>query len=88
MTIRQIFAAGQMLEISGAGYDPDGEFSRNGSIAEPSPAPMALLRAAVLASDAHLVQNSEGGQWHIKGDRRRAHSLWLLQKPVWTRHDL
>ena len=68
MTIRKAFVAGQMLEVSGAGYDPHGEFSRNGSIVEPSPALMALLRAAVLASDAHLVQNSEGGQWHIKGD--------------------
>jgi len=68
MTIRKIFAADQMLEVSGAGYDPHGEFSRNGSIVEPSPALMALLRGAVLASDAHLVQNSEGGQWHIKGD--------------------
>jgi Ca2+-transporting ATPase len=68
MTIRKIFAAGQMLEVSGAGYDPHGEFSRNGSIVEPSPALMTLLRAAVLASDAHLVQNSESGQWHIKGD--------------------
>jgi len=68
MTIRKIFAAGQMLEVSGAGYDPHGEFSWNGSIVETSPAIMALLRAAVLASDTHLVQNSEGGQWHIKGD--------------------
>jgi len=68
MTIRKIFAAGQMLEVSGAGYAPHGEFSRNGSIVESSPALMTLLRAAVLASDAHLVQNSEGGQWHIKGD--------------------
>src|SRR4030066_53889 len=68
MTIRKIFAAGQTLEVSGAGYDPHGEFSRNGSIVEPSPALMALLRAAVLASDAHLAQNSESGKWHIKGD--------------------
>lgn len=68
MTIRKIFAAGQMLEVSGAGYDPHGEFSRDGSIVEPSPALMTLLRAAVLASDAHLVQNSASGQWHVKGD--------------------
>jgi Ca2+-transporting ATPase len=68
MTIREIFTAGQMLEVSGSGYEPHGEFSRNGSIVQPSPALMALLRAAVLASDAHLIQNSEGGQWDIKGD--------------------
>jgi len=68
MTIRKIFAAGQMLEVSGAGYDPHGEFSRNGSIVEPSPALMALLRAAVLASDTHLSRDGDSGQWHIKGD--------------------
>ena len=30
MTVRKIFAAGQMFNVSGAGYAPEGEFSTNG----------------------------------------------------------
>src|SRR3990172_5506190 len=31
MTARRIFADGQMLQVSGAGYEPSGQFSKNGS---------------------------------------------------------
>lgn len=76
MTVRKIFVAGQMLNVSGAGYDPRGAFSQNGSAIEPSPPLTALLRAAVLASDAHLARDRGGSHpglpsgagWHIKGD--------------------
>ncbi len=67
MTVRKIFVAGQTLEVSGAGYDPRGTFSLNGSIVEPTtPNLLSLLRGAALASDARLVQSEE--RWHIKGD--------------------
>jgi Ca2+-transporting ATPase len=66
MTVRQIFVGGHTFEVSGAGYEPSGEFVWNGSSVEP-PAPlMALLRGATLASDARLVHNN--GHWDIKGD--------------------
>jgi len=68
MTVRKIFVAGQMLQVSGSGYDPQGEFSRDGSIVEPTAPLISLLRAGALASDAHLVRTDEGGPWHIKGD--------------------
>ena len=57
MTVRKIFVAGQMLNVSGAGYEPRGEFSRNGTTVEPAEALVALLRAAALASDAHLAHD-------------------------------
>ena len=68
MTARKIFTAGQLLEVSGAGYEPRGEFSRNGITVEPSAALIMLLRAAALSSDAHLVHNQAHGTWHLKGD--------------------
>jgi len=52
--------------VSGAGYEPVGTFAWNGSAAEPSPTLTTLLRGAVLASDARLVQVD--GHWAIKGD--------------------
>ena len=68
MTVRTIFAAGQIMEVSGAGYEPHGQFSRNGSAGEPSDAVKLLLQAAALASDAHVVHDEADGRWHVKGD--------------------
>ncbi len=66
MTVRQIFVAGHTFEVSGAGYNPHGTFSQNGSTVTP-PAPLLeLLRGGALASDARLVQNDS--RWDIKGD--------------------
>ena len=31
MTVRQVFASGQLLEVTGVGYDPAGEFRANGT---------------------------------------------------------
>ena len=66
MTVRKIYTAGGLFKVSGAGYEPRGMFSRNGSSNQPTPELKALLTAAALASDAQLVQ--EGDTWLIKGD--------------------
>jgi Ca2+-transporting ATPase len=65
MTVRKIFSAGQMFEVSGAGYAPEGKFS-----VAPTEALRLTLTAAALASDAHLVNggNASGSGWDIKGD--------------------
>ncbi len=68
MTARKIFVAGQMLEISGAGYEPHGQFSIDGLPIEPSDALKRLLQAATLASDAYIVRGEPDGRWHLKGD--------------------
>lgn len=67
MTVRKIFAAGQLLEISGTGYEPQGHFLKNGAVVDLSEPMKLLLRAATLASDAHIVR-SESGRWDVKGD--------------------
>ncbi|MBN1218174.1 MAG: cation-translocating P-type ATPase [Anaerolineae bacterium] len=66
MTVRQIYVAGQMFQVSGSGYDPKGGFSLAGTPVEPPEALLEFLRAATLASDSYLVQHN--GQWEIKGD--------------------
>ena len=70
MTARKIYAAGEMFSISGAGYEPNGTFSRNGISDQPPPELKALLTAAVLSSDTHLVpgENGTGLGYAIKGD--------------------
>ncbi len=68
MTARRIFCAGQILSVSGAGYEPHGEFSWNGSVVDPEEPAKRLLRAAVLAADAHIVYSENERRWHVKGD--------------------
>jgi Ca2+-transporting ATPase len=63
MTVCKIFVAGQLLEVPGAGY----EFSRsrqNLVLFEPL---MLLLRAAALASDAHITFDGSD-RWQVRGD--------------------
>ena len=68
MTVRKAHVAGQMFDVSGTGYEPHGQFTHNGGATQPSEPLKQLLRAAALASDAHIVHNEADGRWHVKGD--------------------
>ncbi|MDO8582180.1 MAG: cation-translocating P-type ATPase [bacterium] len=68
MTVRKVYVAGHMLDVSGSGYDPRGHFSRDGVAIDPFEPLIQLLRAGSLASDAHLQQHESDGLWHMKGD--------------------
>jgi len=68
MTARRILCAGDLLSVGGAGYEPHGEFSIGGVSSAPRDSAMRLLRAAALASDAHIVYNENERRWHVKGD--------------------
>jgi len=66
MTARKVVAGGQVIDISGTGYDPEGTFSLNGQRLDPPEALNRLLQAAALASDARLIKID--GHWTLKGD--------------------
>ena len=68
MTARKILVAGQLLDVSGAGYDPAGHFSQQGTVTEPPDALRRMLQAAALASDARIVFSDSEGRWCVKGD--------------------
>jgi Ca2+-transporting ATPase len=68
MTARKLFVAGQILEISGTGYEPSGQFLSNGAVVTLSEPVKRLLQAAALASDAHLSPAESADRWLVKGD--------------------
>src|SRR5574341_2090895 len=68
MTVRKILAAGDVFEVSGAGYEPVGAFTRDGQPVEPPAHLKRVLQAAVLASDAHIERETNDGRWRVKGD--------------------
>jgi Ca2+-transporting ATPase len=67
MTVRRVATADGLLDVSGVGYDPVGEFLADGIAVQPPPSVTELLRAALLSSDARVVLD-ERARWHVEGD--------------------
>jgi len=68
MTIRRIYTDGKLIDVTGTGYEPKGEFHLDGKVVEPGQdiALETLLRASSLCNDTSLT--SVNGLWEIKGD--------------------
>lgn len=66
MTVRKIYLNGQIVEVSGVGYEPKGKFSIGDIILEKNDHLALLLKIAVLCNDARL--EGEEGHWYIVGD--------------------
>ena len=88
MTVRKVFSDGQLVEVSGAGYEPDGVFRRDGSPVELSAALVETLRAATLASDAQLVRSETDDEWQARGDPTEAALIVAAAKAGLHRPDL
>ena len=66
MTVRKIFAGGRAIEVTGAGYEPKGEFKGSEINIKNNRPLQLLLRGGLLCSDAVLEETE--GKWTIKGD--------------------
>jgi P-type Ca2+ transporter type 2C len=71
MTVRRVWVAGEVLDVSGSGYSPKGEFLRSERPVPISEPLRELVRAAALASDARVVRDDDGGT-AIRGDPTEA----------------
>jgi len=72
MTVQELYAGGDLFLVSGSGYAPEGEITREG---EPGALPEdAALRecliAGLLCNDAALTQVE--GEWRVEGDPTEA----------------
>jgi Ca2+-transporting ATPase len=83
MTVRRIFAAERYVEISGAGYEPEGELSGSEGIEQELD---MLLRAGVLCNDSHLFKDNE--KWAIRGDPTEAALVVAAAKSGIETHQL
>ena len=68
MTVQALYAGGELFEVTGSGYTPDGEFRNNGKVIIPQqyPALLECLKAGLLCNDARLI--AETDTWRIEGD--------------------
>ena len=68
MTIRRIFVDGKLIDVTGVGYEPKGEFHVGGKMLNPqgNAALQKMLHIGSLCNDTTLV--SVNDIWSIKGD--------------------
>ncbi len=68
MTVRQLYLDGQVIEVSGTGYEPVGQFQRqdHGPLEAVHPVLQTAARIALLCNDATLEE--EAGNWQVRGD--------------------
>jgi len=68
MTIRRVFVDGTLMDVTGVGYEPKGEFIIKGKVHNPEgdDALRRLLQIGSLCNDTTL--GSTNGVWSIKGD--------------------
>lgn len=87
MTVKKAFAGGRLIEISGVGYEPKGEFHSEGKAFDPRQDPNVerLLTASVLCNDAHL--QSSDGKWQIQGDPTEGALLVAAAKAGFNQED-
>jgi Ca2+-transporting ATPase len=88
MTVRVLAVGGKRLEVTGAGYEPVGEFRSDGATVEVSEVTGAelALRIGALANRAAVGKAAEG--WVVVGDPTEAALLVLAEKGGLKREDM
>lgn len=83
MTVRKIWIPYDVIEVTGAGYDPDGEFLQDGGdVCHKDVRELKLLmRSATFANDAKILKPKKPGEkWRISGDPTEASLLVAARK--------
>ncbi|MBL6986421.1 MAG: cation-transporting P-type ATPase [Methylobacter sp.] len=80
MTVQALYAGGELFEVTGSGYTPDGEFRYIGNVIDPQeyPALLECLKAGLLCNDARLIAGTD--TWQIEGDPTEAALLVSAHK--------
>ncbi|MGB9717711.1 MAG: cation-translocating P-type ATPase [Thermoproteota archaeon] len=68
MTVRQIYVDGKLVEVTGVGYEPKGEFRVGDDPIEPRGSLGLLLRIGALCNNASLRRNDQNNAWEVFGD--------------------
>jgi Ca2+-transporting ATPase len=80
MTVRNIYVDGRIIEVTGAGYEPVGDFINGDTKIKPEENTTVgnLLIISALCNDSELV--NENSTWHIKGDPTEGALIVLAAK--------
>jgi Ca2+-transporting ATPase len=87
MTVRRLFAGGQIVEVTGVGYKPKGGLRPTEGYTSPSRELLSLLaHASVLCNDARLEMKE--GAWRIKGDPTEGALIVVAEKAGFQQDDI
>ena len=80
MTVQALFAGGELFDITGSGYTPDGDICLTGKAVtqQDYPTLMECLKAGLLCNDARLLADKDN--WRIEGDPTEAALLVAAHK--------
>jgi len=80
MTVRRLFLDGELVDVSGTGYEPSGSFTIGGAAVSPGDHPVLaeIARIAMLCNDAVLVETDDN--WTVRGDPTEGALLVLGRK--------
>jgi Ca2+-transporting ATPase len=80
MTVQEIYAGGELYEVTGAGYESAGAIQQSGKkvVVASKPALSACLRAGLLCNDAILIR--EHGGTRVQGDPTEAALIVAAEK--------
>ena len=82
LTLREIKVSDRLIQVTGEGYIPEGEFLYRGARIDPRSDAIlhSLLMAGTLCNDASLQFSSETGDWGVLGDSTDAALLTAALK--------
>ncbi|MBN1643235.1 MAG: cation-translocating P-type ATPase [Dehalococcoidales bacterium] len=88
MTVRQIYVSGRLIQITGAGYEPKGEFQIDGKVIDIKQDTdiRTFMKINALCNDTQLL--SRDGKWEIKGDPTEGGLLVAAAKAGLSQDDL
>jgi Ca2+-transporting ATPase len=88
MTVREIYADSQFLEVTGVGYEPKGEFKQGGTIVKPKHEVELLLQMGTLNNNAQLRKKNTDNSYEIFGDPTEGALITAAEKVGIRRADL
>jgi len=88
MTVRQIYAGDRIVEATGVGYEPKGEFKSNESPAMLGKNENLLLTVGTLCNNAQLRKKESDSGWEIFGDPTEGALIVVTEKAGLSREEL
>ncbi len=88
MTVREMYTDGNLLEVTGVGYAPKGEFKRGGETAKPEGDAELLLKIGALCNNAQLRKKEAEELWEIFGDPTEGALIVAAEKAALEKEEL
>lgn len=89
LIVKKIFVAGKIFEITGSGYEPEGEVLLHKQAVSPTDVPELILAGKYSSfADAELMFDQESQMWIVSGDPTEAALIVLAEKLGYRQDDM